>query len=159
MMLLVNQRIHVPLFVSVRVTRRVTCVCMSRGTRRNARLTIDDPGGHRARLDHAYNKTSFLTQEEIQHIMFRRTNHVYDIDLSENTGVFQIFARPRFQDQIDEHEVESRRAHKIKKIIATIRDWNMTHTIKDILESLDGPLIETQSFQLFTIGRLTEFHG
>ena len=41
----------------------------------------DDPGGHRSKLDKLYNKSCRLRAADIRALFFRKTDHVYDIDI------------------------------------------------------------------------------
>ena len=112
---------------------------------------IDDPGGFKARLENLYSRNHYILPLDISAIMLRRTGRVYDIelDLSDQTGWFiRITSQHSKSDSLD----------KIKRICSSLNKWGCSDALRNALEELDGPLLESINVDLGMGKRwLTEF--
>jgi hypothetical protein len=101
---------------------------------RNVRIhCIDDPGGHRSRFDKLLNKRPRLTPHDVRHIMFRRTNRVWDCDL---------ILRDRYYFEIlpDTWMPETESVlymRKLGDITSKLNAWHVADRVREVLEGLE----------------------
>ena len=114
--------------------------------------TLEDPGGHRARLDHVFGRTHHLKAEEVRHILFRRTNRVYDVDLDMSRGRLVVLPSTHLPEKDTKLYME-----KLKAIVAALNRWNVGLTVKEFLESIEGPVTEAVYVDLGIAARTAEF--
>lgn len=124
----------------------INCKCHAH---RRRLQVIDDPGGNKARLEHAFNKNIWMSPEEIQMIMLLKAKMVYDLEI--NTGenkhiVLKINNTSKGQPK-----------DKVKIICDSLRKWGVTHIVKDALNDLKGPINESIEIDLNIGARVDEF--
>jgi hypothetical protein len=125
---------------------------------------IDDPGGNKARLEHAFKRNVWLSPEDIRTIMLRRTKRVYDVELyghalalnmqhETNTHTHMRIHKSTIAPEKDTLAYMT----KLKHICDALQKWGVAHIVKDALESLDGPVLHAIDIDLCIGTRLAEF--
>jgi len=140
-----------------RYDRRRNIVLAAGGKKRRPAL-IDDPGGHKARLEAAFGRRPFIKPDEIVAIMMRRARRVHEVVLhvpapAQGGGLMwhirvlpqQIPAQvPGYMD-------------KLQMICDAVNKWGVADVVRAQLEQLDGPVREPLDIDLTIGGRLLEF--
>lgn len=139
--------------VSASASARLSQSVMAHSGYRKKKL-IDDPGGNKARLEHAFKRNVFLNPEDIRTIMLRRSKRVYDVELYICDDVMNVQVRPC--THMPEKETAAYMV-KLRYICDALRNWGVSHIVRDALEGLDGPVTKAIDIDLCIGSRLEEF--
>ena len=96
----------------------------------------------RLRMERAFSKTHKLRPEEIRHLLFKRCNKVYDVDLDITYGKFII----RKSSYLPEKETKLY-MDKLKCITDDLNRWDVGHVVKARLEEIEPE--DMQNGQVF----------
>lgn len=108
---------------------------------------IDDPGGRKAMLEHAYNKKIWMSPEEVQTIMLIRAKMVHDIEINKmDNGHLAFVILPQKQSKLN-----------VRSICESLHKWGVAHIVKEALMNLKGPVLEPVEVDLNIGDRVDEF--
>jgi len=137
------------------------------GNKRRRPAVIDDPGGHKARLEAAFGRRPFIKPDDIVAIMMRRARRVHEVVLHvpvasvEGGGVGGGVGRGiMWHLRVLPHQIP---AHvpgymdKLQMICDAVNKWGVADVVRARLEQLDGPVVEPFDIDLTIGGRLLEF--
>jgi hypothetical protein len=165
--------------------RLLTCVSLAAAPKR--RRVIDDPGGNKSRLEHAFGRNISLSPEDIRTILLRKTKRVYDVELYVANGLNAANGSTasngsnaatastvstastastastgiwHFCILPSTHVPEKETLEymaKLKCICESLQKWGVAHIVKDALEGLEGPVLHLIEIDLCIGSRLAEF--
>ena len=114
---------------------------------------IDDPGGQKAMLEHAYNKKVWMSPEEIRTIMMLRAKMVHDVEINKMAnGHLAFVILPR-----EQQEGQGQAATNVRSICESLHKWGVAHIVKEALNNLKGPVLEPLEVDLDIGDRVDEF--
>lgn len=129
------------------------------GNKRRRPAVIDDPGGHKARLEAAFGRRPFIKPDDIVAIMMRRARRVHEVVLhvpAASGGGRGIMWHLRvLPHQIPAHVPGY--MDKLQMICDAVNKWGVADVVRARLEQLDGPVVEPFDIDLTIGGRLLEF--
>lgn len=135
------------------------------GNKRRRPAVIDDPGGHKARLEAAFGRRPFIKPDDIVAIMMRRARRVHEVVLhvpaaSVEGGGGGVGRGIMWHLRVLPHQIP---AHvpgymdKLQMICDAVNKWGVADVVRARLEQLDGPVAEPFDIDLTIGGRLLEF--
>ena len=117
----------------------------------------DDPGGHRSKLDKLYNKSCRLRAADIRALFFRKTDHVYDIDIVLKSN--HMYYLKIIPDKVFPEPVPGEYMKRLELVTKKCNKWNISDKVRTIIENLPDEVIKNEL--IFDLGvcdkRLSEF--
>lgn len=110
----------------------------------------DSPNDPRSSLEKVFNRTTWLSPEDIRSIMLKTTRSVYDVEFdSHKLSILPCTSAP---------EKETLQyMKKLREICDTVQKMGATDIVKRALEGLDGPVTEVIEIDLGVKSRMSEF--